>query len=90
MGTPRVRRRAQLETLKGVTELYGNGVLQSSHADQFNMYSFAYCADEINEMALMGSGFDVGGPLLALKSETNFPPVAHRADTDAFGVHWSY
>lgn len=89
MGTPRVRRQSYQDSYTNVQRLLGNGVVQSENTSTLLASNASYCEDELNETDLFGSGYDVGGNFLLIKSEMNFPPVAQHAQVDAFGLRWT-
>lgn len=89
MGTPRVRRKSYMDTYFNVQRLLGDNVVQSESTSALLATNASYCEDELNETDLFGSGYDVGGPFLLIKSEMNFPPIAHHAQVDAFGLRWT-
>lgn len=78
-----------MDTYQNVQRLLGNGVVQSETVSNLTVANATYCEDELNEMALWGGSYDIGGPFHLAKSEANFPPVAHHAQVDAFGLRWT-
>jgi hypothetical protein len=91
VGTSRTRNNATVANYVTHQRLFNSaGVQQSDYVQNLNMFDYWYCADEVNEMALMGKyPYDIGGPLLSLKVQHEFPVYSDYASGSAFGLRWT-
>lgn len=91
MGTARVRENAAVRSFQATHRLFNSaGVQQSQSVQNLNLHDIWYCADELNEMKLMGSKtHDIGGNLLSMKTVHDFPSSASYVEGSAFGLRWT-
>jgi len=91
VGTARVRENAAVKSFQATHRLFNSaGVLQSTSVQNMNLHDIWYCADELNEMALMGKyPYDIGGNLLSLKTVHDYPSAADYVEGSAFGLRWT-
>jgi len=91
MGTARIRRNESVQTFTNVQKLWSGGAVQTAATSEINLFDHAYCEDELNEMSLMGKGLvdNIGGHLLSLKAQHDFPSASPSASVDAFGLRWT-
>jgi len=88
VGTSRVRNQESLSSFKAISSFYGDGVKLAESEDNLSLYNYGYCADSVNPMSLMGSGFDIGGPLFSLQASHDFQPIAVEARGGIFNAEW--